>query len=175
MSTGSASSSPRPLPARVQVLLDGKRLRQQSFSAPNIAALWEKAVAGARDAALPALSRDTSLQAAYTAGHTAALALLAAYSLQPAGGAGHHEVAFSTAVALGGAGLEDLVADSEEVRALRKGSVYDPVIATEPDRQRAIAWVLRTLPAIRGALIACDANLDNLLKPYPKMRRVGPI
>ncbi len=163
----SGASSPPPLPPRVETLLAAKRLRQQSFAASHIAILWEKAVDAAHDANVVGLSRDTSLQTAYAAGHLAALALLAAYGLQPTSAQGHHEVTFAAAAELG-AGIDHLVADSAQVRALRKGSVYDPILATDDDCKRARAWVANTLPAIRSALVATNPSLDALLKSYSR-------
>jgi hypothetical protein len=37
--------------------------------------------------------------------------------------------------------------------------MYDPVIAGPDERKLALAWVRRTLPAIRNALIKSDAQL----------------
>lgn len=76
-------------------------------------------------------------------------------------------MAFSGASALGGEVLSDLVPDSEEVRQLRKGSMYDPVIAGPEDRDHALAWMHRTLPAIRAALVSTNPGLATLLEPYP--------
>ena len=146
------------------MLLAAKRLRQQSFTVSHVAILWEKAVDAVRDANVVGLSRDTSLQAAYAGGHLAALALLAAHGLQPTSGQGHHEVTFAAAAELG-PGLENLVADSAEVRGLRKGSVYDPILATDDDCTRARTWVSHTLPAVRSALVATNPSLETLLKP----------
>jgi hypothetical protein len=146
-------------------LLAAKRLRQRAFAPSHVAVLWEKAVGSAHDAHVVGLSRDTSLQTAYAAGHLAALALLAAHGLQPTSAPGHHEVTFAAAAELG-RGLDDLVSDSAEVRALRKGSVYDPILATDDDCKRARAWVRNTLPAVRSALVASDPALETLLKPY---------
>jgi hypothetical protein len=148
-------------------MLDAKRLREQSTSGPSVAALWRKAVESARDAEIPGLSIDGSLRAAYDAGHLAALALLAAHGLRPGGGPGHHEMTFAGAAALGDPALADLVPDSEEVRGLRSSSIYDPVIAGPVDRERAVGWTRRTLPAIRSALITADPALARLLMPYP--------
>jgi hypothetical protein len=164
---GSRAKSPsRVWPQRVQAMIDAKRLREQATSKQSVAAIWNKAVESARDAEIPELSMDGALQAAYNAGHLAALALLAAHGLRPGGGQGHHEAAFAGAAAIGGAGLEDLVPDSEEIRGLRKGSLYDPVIAGLEERQLALEWMRGTLPSIRRALVA-DSSLTNLLQAYP--------
>jgi hypothetical protein len=109
------------------------------------------------------MSIDGALRCAYDAGHMAALALLAAHGLRPAGGHGHHEVAFAAAAALGYEGLSELVPDSMEVRGLRRGSMYDPIIAGPEELAHALAWMRRTLPAIHRALQQVDPALGPLL------------
>ncbi|MGK7312313.1 MAG: hypothetical protein ACN0LA_08725 [Candidatus Longimicrobiales bacterium M2_2A_002] len=143
------------------------RLREQPANPDQVAAIWKEAVESARDAEIEELSIDGALRSAYDAGHLAALAVLAAHGLRPGSGQGHHEMAFAGAAAFGYEGLEDLVADSMEVRALRKGSMYDPVIAGPEDRDLALEWVRRALPAIRDALAAADPDLRPVLEAYP--------
>lgn len=164
---GRQTSSTGSWPERVQSLLDMGRLREQPAQREQVAAVWQKAVESARDAALAGMSIDGSLRAAYDAGHMAALALLAAHGLRPGGGQGHHEAAFAGAAALGHEGLADLVPDSMEVRGLRKGSMYDPVIAGPAERELALAWMRRTLPAIHKALVRVDPEMAALLRDPP--------
>jgi hypothetical protein len=156
------------LPARVQRMLDREHLREQEFTTEQVGQLWAKAVTSARDAELPDLSVEGALRAAYEAGHTAVLALLSAHGLKTASGRGHHEAAFAAAAALGYEGLEDLVVDSSEIRGLRQSSLYDPAFTDEAGRNDAIAWVRRTLPAIRQALVSVDATLASRMENYPK-------
>lgn len=125
--------------------------------------MWRKAVESARDAVLPGMSTDGALRSAYDAGYMAALALLAAHDLRPGGGQGHHEAVFAAAAAFGYEGLADLVPDSMEVRGLRKGSMYDPVIAGPDELRTALDWMRRTLPAIHDALRKADPALVPLL------------
>ena len=150
-------------PDPVQKLIAMGRLREQPAQLEQVAAVWRKAVESAGDAALAGMSIDGSLRAAYDAGHLAALALLAAHGLRPGGGQGHHEAAFAGAAALGYEELADLVPDSMEVRGLRKGSMYDPVIAGPAERGLALAWIRRTLPAIHRALLQVDPDLAPML------------
>lgn len=117
------------------------------------------------------MSIDGALRAAYDAGHAGALAILAAYDLRTGSGQGHHEVAFSAAAALGGKDLKDLVPDSTEVRGLRHGSMYDPRKATGEDRDHALEWMRRTLPAIRRAILDKSPSLSEQLENYPPKRR----
>ncbi len=125
----------------------------------DVAQVWQKALANASDAELPGISLEGTIQSAYTAGLNAALCLLLAYGLKTQGGGGHHERTFFVAQELGGARLDDLVVDSSEIRSLRAGSVYDPVLADEEDRTSAIQWMRRTLPLIRQALLEADEEL----------------
>lgn len=80
--TGSSPVSRSPA---LEALISAKRLKTERFSQASICAIWEKAVASAKDAEILGLSRDGSLQAAYNAGHGAALALLAAHGLRTSG------------------------------------------------------------------------------------------
>ncbi|HEX5436639.1 MAG TPA: hypothetical protein VFW98_05750 [Gemmatimonadaceae bacterium] len=154
------------VPENIRFLIDGHRIKEQEFAQADIVAVWRKAVESAHDATLPGLSIDSAIRLAYDAGHLAALALLAVHGLKPSSGQGHHEIAFHAAAALGGKPLEDLVADSEEIRGLRKGSMYDPTIAGENERKLALSWIVRTIPLIRAALVAADPALEqHLIKP----------
>jgi len=143
------------------------RLREQTFSRPELVAVWKKAVESAQDAELPAMSLDGALRSAYDAGHLACLALLASHGLRPGGGPGHHEMAFAGAAAVGGIPFADLVPDSEEVRLLRTGSMYDPGLADDSDLHCTLGWMRRTLPSIRATLVELDPVLATLLEPYP--------
>lgn len=154
-------------PPAVERLVEAGRLRVQPMRREQVAALWGKAVESATDAELPGMSVDGSLRSAYDAGHIAALALLAVHGLRTGSGQGHHEVAFAAAAGFGHAGLSDLVPDSMEVRSLRKGSLYDPTIAGPAERAEALAWMRRTLPAIRVAISDGDPEIEALLRAYP--------
>ncbi len=160
--------TPPERPPRIRQLLESKRLREQAFSRSDVVNLWRKAVESARDAELPGLSLDGALRSAYDAALNGCHALLATRSLRPAGGQGHHEVTFAAVEALGLDGLTDLVPDSEEIRSLRKGSVYDPGLATEADRDKALAWMCSILPPMRSALLEWDPSLDRDLLPVPR-------
>src|SRR5690625_3617831 len=102
MTPAESRGANRSWPARVQRMLEMGRLREQSATREQVAAVWQKAIESARDAGLEGLSVDGALRSAYNAGHLAALAFLVAHGLRPGGGQGHHEMAFSGASALGG-------------------------------------------------------------------------
>jgi hypothetical protein len=153
-----------PYSQRIKNLLDMGRLRRQPATREQVAAVWRKTVESARDAALVDLSVDGSLRSAYDAGHLACQALLAAHGLRSGGVQGHHEATFAGAAALGHDGLDDLVPDSIEIRGLRRGSLYDPMLAGPADRDHALAWMRRTLPLIRAALVDVDPALNDILE-----------
>lgn len=156
----SAAGGQPERPYRIQLLLDSDRLREHAFDRSAVITLWQKAVASASDAVLPGLSLDGALRAAYDAALLAAHAILASRHLRVSSSQGHHEVTFAAVAAYDIPELENLVPDSERVRALRRGSLYDPVLATEGDRERAIAWMRAVLPRMRAALVAWDATLS---------------
>ena len=162
---GSTSDEPT-LPARVQRLLSHGDLARVDATPVDVAQIWRKALENAHDAELPDISLEGAIQSAYTAGFNAALCLLLAYGLKTRSGRGHHERTFSVAKELGGARLKDLVAESSEIRGLRAGSVYDPVLADEEDRALAIEWMRKTLPLIREALAEADQALAPRLPNY---------
>jgi hypothetical protein len=143
------------------------RLREQEFDARSVEALWKKAVQSAEDAELPGISLDGGLRSAYDAGYLACLALLASHGLRTASGPGHHEMAFAAAAAFGRDVLPDLLPDSEEIRLLRTGSMYDPELADALDLDRALEWVRGTLPLIRRVLLDVFPAIDGTLEEYP--------
>ncbi len=159
--------SGRERPERLAWLIQGKRIVDEPFDRAAVVQLWRKATDSARDAELDGISLDGAIRAAYDAALAGAFAVLAAHQLRVGSGPGHHEAAFAAVAALELEGLEDLVADSSEVRALRRGSVYDPAMATDAGRRQAIAWMRRVLPILRGALTGTDSALKTLLSQYP--------
>lgn len=151
-------------PSRILRLMEAKRIRAQHAERSEILVLWEKAMTSSRDARLPGISLDGALRACYDAVLTAAHAILAMHQLRTTSGPGHHEVTFAAVEALGMPGLTDLVPDSEEIRSLRRGSVYDAILATEADRAKAIGWMHDVLPRFRAALVVRDSSLDGDLE-----------
>lgn len=152
--------APGSRPPLLQQYVAAGRLREQPAGRLEVVNLWRKAIARFRDSALPGMSVEGSLEAAYQAAHSACLAVLATRGLRTASGHGHHEMAFAGVAALGVPALADLVPDSEEVRTLRSGSLYDPLLATEEDRAKAVAWARSVLPPMRAVLVVWDALLD---------------
>jgi hypothetical protein len=151
-------------PPRIRLLMEARRLRVQHAERAEILVLWAKAIASSRDARLPGISLDGALRACYDAALTACHAILATRELRTTSGPGHHEVTFAAVEALALPGLSDLVPDSEEIRSLRRGSVYDAILAAEADRVKAIAWMGDVLPRVRAALVTWDPSLDRDLE-----------
>lgn len=146
--------------ARLVQYVAAGRLRERRASRPDVVTLWQKAVARLGDAALAGISIEGSLEAAYQAAHSGCLAVLATRGLRTASGHGHHEMAFAGVAALGVPGLDQLIPDSEEIRMLRSGSMYDPVFASDDDRKGAVAWARNVLPRMRAVLVEWDRSLD---------------
>ena len=156
---------PDPLPDRLRWL--EKRIERTRFSRAEVVRYWQKAVAKARDTQLAGISTDTALEAAYDAGRLASTAVLATRHIRVRGSRGHHEAVFGAVAALDLPGCDDILADSEEVRAARHDSDYAPDFASPADLKIAVEWIRRTLPALRAALVAADPDLDAHLPGYP--------
>lgn len=145
------------MPDRLQWMLP--HLQQTPFSRAEVVSFWQKALAKANDASLPGLSVDSALEAAYSAGRMACVAVLAGRHIRVSARTGHHEMTFAAAAALELPGCSDLVADSEEVRTMRNTADYHSTPATVDERDDAIAWMQRMLPLLRDALVAGDPDL----------------
>ena len=153
-------------PDRIKNQLEIGSLRETGFSTDDVVNFWEKAVNSSRDAALGDISADGAIQSAYTATFNGCLAVLAYQGLRPGKSRGHHEAAFFGVHGFAIPGLEDLVADSTDIRSLRSASLYDPDMASEADRRRAIEWMRNVLPKLRAALVGWDQTLeDRLVRP----------
>ena len=148
---------PSPMPDRLQWMLP--HLEQKAFNRAEVYSFWQKALAKANDATLPGLSVDSALEAAYSAGRLGCVAVLAGRHIRVRARTGHHEMTFAAVAALELPGCSDLSADSEEVRGMRIAADYHSTPATLEEREHAIAWMQRTLPVLRAALVAGDPAL----------------
>ena len=152
---------PSPLPVKLKWL--EPRIEQVVFTRAEVVVYWGKALAKAKDAAIKGLSTDTALESAYSAGRLAALAVLASRHIRITAKSGHHELTFSAVAALGLKGCDDLVAESEEVRLARHNADYLAETASPEEVQHALAWMRRTMPLLRAALIQGDPELASEL------------
>ena len=114
------------VPAKIQRLLDGRQLETIETSDADVAALWQKAVASARDAQSEGLSPDNQYVLGYQALLQMATAIIAAAGYRVRGAQGHHANTFYTVSALEIEGLIDLDVRTERIRQMRKLSAYEP-------------------------------------------------
>lgn len=92
----------------------------------NVAALWQKALASARDARNGTTAPDNQYVLGYQALLQMGTALLACAGYRTRGAQGHHATTFYAVAALGIEGLEEINIRSDRVREMRKVSAYEP-------------------------------------------------
>ena len=152
------------VPHRIQRLLDGAQLQEVQGTDEDVAALWEKSVASARDARNAAVSPDNQYVLGYQALLQMGTAVLAAAGYRTRGSQGHHANTFYAVGALGIRGLEEIDIRTERIRKMRKLSAYEPGSPT-PEQLADLQELLdSTLPAARMWLAAArpDARLAKL-------------
>lgn len=150
-------------PDKIRNQLEVGSLRETPLSADEVVNFWEKAISSSKDSRLAAISPDGAIQSAYTVTFNGCLAVLAYQGLRPGKTRGHREAAFFGVHGFAIPGLDELVADSTDIRSLRSASLYDPGMASEADKQDAIKWMLDVLPKMRAALVGWDETLDGRL------------
>jgi hypothetical protein len=142
------------VPYRVQRLLDGGMLAGIESSDEDVAALWEKTVASAREAR----SAGNSLPNRYVLGYQALLqmatSILSAAGYRTQGAQAHHVNSFYAVSALEVEGLEDIHVWTDEVRKLRSLSAYGPGSPTPGQLDRLLKLVETALPEARKWLAA---------------------
>lgn len=146
-------------PHRIQRLLDGGQLQEITAPDADVAALWEKGVASARDARNPANSPDNQYVLGYQALLQAGTAILAAAGYRTRGAQGHHANTFYAVVGFGIEGLEEIDVLTERIRRMRKLSAYEPG-SPAPEQLRHLGELLDTaLPPARTWLVAARPNV----------------
>lgn len=134
-------------PHRIQRLLDGGQLQEITAPDADVVALWEKAVASARDARNSANSPDNQYVLGYQALLQMGTAILAAAGYRTRGAQGHHANTFYAVAGLGIEGLEEIDVRTERIRRMRKLSAYEPG-SPAPEQLRHLGELLdTTLPA----------------------------
>lgn len=152
------------VPYRIQRLLEGGMLAGIESSDEVVGALWEKAVASAREAR----SAGNSLANRYVLGYQALLqmatAILSAAGYRTQGAQAHHVNSFYAVSALEVKGLEEIHVWTDEVRKLRSVSAYGPGSPTPAQLDRLLRLLETTLPEARAWLSARrpDARLARL-------------
>ena len=142
------------VPANIQRLLDSRQLETIEVSDADVAALWQKAVASARDAQNEGTSPDNQ----YCPGLSGAPA---DGDGNPRGGGyrtrgtqGHHANTYYAVAALGIDTLNDIDVRSERIRQMRKLSAYEPRSPTSEQISRLRELLAGSLPAARKWLSA---------------------
>lgn len=146
-------------PEKIHWMIKSDALREGSFSEDDVANLWWKAINNAKDAQIADLSIEGAIQSGYAAVFNACLAVLAFHGLRTGTARNHHENVFAAVSAYDIPGLETLIPESTEIRNLRKGSMYDPVLADETDRSNTIRWMLDSVPKMHGAFAKWSPQL----------------
>lgn len=132
---------------KIQRLLDSRQLQELEVPDADVAALWQKAVASARDARRAGLSPDNQYVLGYQALLQMATAILAAAGYRTRGAQGHHANAFYAVAALRIEGLEEIDIRTEHIRQMRRLSAYEPG-SPAPEQLRRLRDLLdSSLPA----------------------------
>ena len=142
------------IPAKIQRLLDSRQLEAIEVADADVAALWRKALASARDARREGLSPDNQYVLGYQALLQMATAILAAAGYRTRGAQGHHANTFYAVAALGIEGLEEIDVRTEAIRRMRKVSAYEPLSPSSEQIQRLSELLAAALPASRRWLTA---------------------
>ncbi|HYW07149.1 MAG TPA: hypothetical protein VE913_09350 [Longimicrobium sp.] len=140
------------IPHRIQRLLDGAQLQEVTATDEDVSALWEKAVASARDARILASSPDNQYVLGYQALLQMGTAILGAAGYRTRGSQGHHANTFYAVAALGIAGLGEIDIRTERIRKMRKLSAYEPGSPTPEQLDHLRELLDATLPAARDWL-----------------------
>lgn len=112
-------------PQRVQQMIEARRLEERASRDADVAALWHKALASARDARNSTNSPDNQYVLGYQALLQMGTALLACAGYRTRGAQGHHATTFHAAAALGIEGMEDIEIRTDRIREMRKMSAYE--------------------------------------------------
>lgn len=113
-------------PARIQQLRDSRHLDELISPDADVASLWQKAVASARDARHGTTSPDNQYVLGYQALLQMGTAVLACAGYRTRGTQGHHATTFHAVAALGIEGLDEIDIRTDVIRQMRKVSAYEP-------------------------------------------------
>lgn len=113
-------------PDRIQRLLEAGHLQEIDADARDVAGLWQKAVASARNARNPGNALDNQYVLGYQALLQMCTAILACAGYRTRGAQGHHANTFYAVGALEIPGLEEINISTERIRLMRKVSAYEP-------------------------------------------------
>jgi hypothetical protein len=148
------------VPAKIQRLLDSRQLETIEVSDADVAALWQKAVASARDAQSEGISPDNRYVLGYQALLQMATAILAAAGYRTRGAQGHHANTFYAVAALGVEGLVEIDIRTERIRQMRKLSAYEPGSPSGDQITQLRKLINESFPAARRWLTARRPNAE---------------
>jgi hypothetical protein len=148
------TGSPAPQSARVQRLIEDRKLERITPDPEAVVGVWRKAVNSGVDADLPGVSLDNAVDMAYRATLQAAHALVESHGFRVRSGQGHHYLTFYVAEALGYPELARLTERTDPHRTARSSAVYDPVPATQRQLDDLREIVRALLPVVHGVLRA---------------------
>lgn len=141
------------IPHRIQRLLDGGQLQEFAALDADVSALWQKAVASARDARNAANSPDNQYVLGYQALLQMGTAILAAAGYRTRGAQGHHANTFYAVAGLGIEGLQEIDARTERIRKMRTTSAYEPGSPSAEQLEHLRKLLDTALPAARTWLV----------------------
>ena len=153
------------VPPKIQRLLDSRQLEAIDVPDADVAAMWQKAVASARDAQREGLAPDNQYVLGYQALLQMATAILAAAGYRTRGAQGHHANTFYALAALGIDRLGDIDVRTERIRQMRKLSAYEPGSPTSEQIRRLRELIEASLPAARQWLTATRPNAQLMRAP----------
>lgn len=159
------------IPHRIERLLDGGQLQEITAPDADVASLWEKAVASARDARNPANSPDNQYVLGYQALLQMGTAVLAAAGYRTRGAQGHHANTFYAVAAFGIEGLEEIDTRTERIRKMRKLSAYEPGSPTPEQLSGLRTLIDATLPAARDWLTRARPGTRFVAAPHQNPER----
>jgi hypothetical protein len=148
------------VPTKIQRLLDSRQLEMIEVPDADIVALWQKAVASARDAQREGLSPDNQYVLGYQALLQMATAILAAAGYRTRGAQGHHANTFYAVAALGIEGVEEIDVRTERIRQMRKLSAYEPGSPTFEQIRQLRELLGTSFPAARRWLTATRPSVQ---------------
>jgi hypothetical protein len=153
------------IPERIHQFIEGRHLEELSTPDAHVAALWQKALASARDARHATTSLDNQYVLGYQALLQMGTAVLACAGYRTRGAQGHHATTFFAVAALGIDGLEEIDISTDRIRKLRKVSAYEPGSPTAEQISGLDALLDELMPAAQRWLAAQRPN--TAFTPYP--------
>ena len=113
-------------PQRIQQMIEARRLEERASRDADVAVMWHKAVASARDARNSTNSPDNQYVLGYQALLQMGTALLACAGYRTRGAQGHHATTFYAVAALDIEGFDEIEMRTDRIREMRKVSAYEP-------------------------------------------------